>query len=171
MKKTIIALLVIFAAFSPLKGHGPGQGKGLFSRPKKLFANILVVILPYYFEQNPCFARDMVIDTKDSKTIFINSCSGCHNNGGNLLNPAKTLKKDDLLKFEVFERSKLSALISQGRGQMPAYGEFISPKGNLMPAKLTPTEIDNLSDYIIDMAEKSWPASEISKNCDEYPGC
>ena len=169
MKKIIIALLVIFATLTV-----EGLGKLTFSSSKKLLvANILVVlsISPYYFEQNPCFARDMVVDSKDSKTIFINSCSGCHSNGGNLLNGAKTLKKDDLLKFELFEKSKLSVLISQGRGQMPAYGEFISPKGNLMPAKLTPSEIDNLSDYIVEMAEKSWPASEISRNCDEYPGC
>ena len=170
MAKTItIVLLLIWTSLLQVKGKAPYR---LRLVSKNIFANSLVALSLYpYFEHNPCYAREMVVD---SKSIFINSCSGCHSNGGNILNPAKTLKKEDLIKFDLFEKSKLSTLISQGRDQMPAYGEFISPKGNLMPAKLSPSEIDSLSDYIIDMAEKNWPSgSEVDnlKNCDEYPGC
>lgn len=116
----------------------------------------------------PCMARDMV----DTKSIFINSCSGCHNNGGNLFNSKKTLKKNDLIAANLYDQQKLVDIIARGRGQMPAYGEFISPKGNIIPAKLSMNQIEALSNYILEMAENNWPSTAAeNRNCDEYPGC
>lgn len=89
------------------------------------------------------------------KELFDKSCSGCHSGGGNLFG-GKTLKKDALLSNKVFEPSKMAELILRGKGLMPAYGEFISPMGNTMPAKFTNEETSAVVDYIIQQADLNW---------------
>mmetsp|Transcript_29479 Transcript_29479/g.42056 ORF Transcript_29479/g.42056 Transcript_29479/m.42056 type:complete len:165 (+) Transcript_29479:38-532(+) len=111
-------------------------------------------------------------DLDEGKTLFINSCSGCHNGGGNLFNSKKTLFKNDLMKNDYFDNQKLIQIITNGKGQMPAYGEFVSPKGNVIPAKFSISQLESLSSYVLEMSAKDWPAENKAKNnCDEYPGC
>mmetsp|Transcript_27539 Transcript_27539/g.46371 ORF Transcript_27539/g.46371 Transcript_27539/m.46371 type:complete len:189 (+) Transcript_27539:217-783(+) len=119
-------------------------------------------------------ARDF--DILRGEKIFQSSCSGCHEGGGNLLSRGKSLRRNDLLKFNYLDKDEMSQLISKGQGQMPAYGSFTSPKGNIMPAKLTIDEIEDVSSYVLQQAETDWksptaPASSGARNCDEYPGC
>lgn len=102
--------------------------------------------------------------------IFKNSCSGCHDHGGNLFNGMKTLSKKDLVNNNYAEPLNLQQLIKVGRGQMPAYGEFTSPVGNIIPAKLTDSQINDVADYILEMSEQGWPETA-KRNCDVYPGC
>ena len=115
------------------------------------------------------------IELKNGAEIFESSCVGCHNGGGNVLNSRKTLTKASLTENRVYSKQNMYNIIKNGSGQMPAFGEFISPKGNLIPAKLTDSEISSLTDYVIDQAETDWPVSKSStkksKNCDVYPGC
>jgi len=109
---------------------------------------------------------------EEGKTLFINSCSGCHNGGGNLFNSKKTLFQTDLIKNDYFNNQKLQQIVTNGKGQMPAYGEFLSPKGNVIPAKFSPSQLESISAYVLEMSAKNWPVENNAKtNCDEYPGC
>ena len=62
----------------------------------------------------------------------------------------------DLVKNKYDTSDAMELLISKGRGQMPAYGTFISPKGNVMPAKYSVSEIKDISDYVLDQASSNW---------------
>lgn len=89
------------------------------------------------------------------KELFEKSCSGCHAGGGNLFG-GKTLMKQALLKNNVLEPEKMAQLILRGKGLMPAYGEFVSPIGNTMPAKLTNDEASAVVEYITQQADTGW---------------
>lgn len=107
----------------------------------------------------------------DGSKLFEMSCSGCHSYGGNILNNRKTLKKDSLISNNVNELSKIVDIITNGKGQMPPYGSYKSPIGNIIPAKYNDDEISSIANYILEQAEINWPQKQIQKNCDEYPGC
>jgi hypothetical protein len=75
---------------------------------------------------------------------------------------------------QIFDESSVVEIISMRKGQMPAYSSFISPRGNLIPAKLDKTEISAVADYVLIQSESDWTllkADKKTKNCDEYPGC
>ena len=62
----------------------------------------------------------------------------------------------DLVKYKYDTSEAMEALIAKGKGQMPAYGSFISPKGNVMPAKYSPAEIKDITDYVLSQAATNW---------------
>ena len=107
------------------------------------------------------------------QSLFELNCIGCHSGGGNIFDPTRSLKKDMLIKNNVFDELAIRRITKEGAGRMPAYGAFVSPVGNLMAAKLTDVEIGDVSSFVKDQAEKDWPnlAPTKSKNCDVYPGC
>jgi cytochrome c6 len=76
--------------------------------------------------------------------------------GSNILNGQKTLFTKALDKYGYNTQETMVALVSKGKGQMPAYASFISPKGNVMPAKYTEEQIIDISDYTLDQASKNW---------------
>jgi len=105
--------------------------------------------------QSPVFAADLEAGEK----IFDNSCAYCHPGGANVIpfQGGKTLLKDALKLNKVDTAETISALILNGKGQMPAFGPFVSPKGNQMPAKLSPQQIENVADFVLFKAfEKGW---------------
>jgi cytochrome c6 len=83
-------------------------------------------------------------------TLFAQSCSGCHSGGGNLFNGQKTLREADLSKNGYASVEQVAEIISRGKGQMPPYSQFISPKGNEMPAKLSDSEVAAVSNYVVE---------------------
>jgi cytochrome c6 len=65
----------------------------------------------------------------NGEALFTSSCSGCHAGGSNILNGQKTLFTKALDKYGYNTQETMVTLISKGKGQMPAYASFISPKG------------------------------------------
>jgi mono/diheme cytochrome c family protein len=63
----------------------------------------------------------------------------------------KTLEKDGYNTADA-----MSAYITKGKGRMPAYGSFISPKGNVMPAKYNAEEINDISSYVLEQSSLNW---------------
>ena len=96
------------------------------------------------------------IDLEKGSALFVSSCSGCHAGGSNLFSGSKTLFMKDLVKYKYDTSEAMEALIAKGKGQMPAYGSFISPKGNVMPAKYSPAEIKDITDYVLSQAATNW---------------
>ena len=66
----------------------------------------------------------------DVNSTFRNSCSGCHVKGGNILAAGKTLSVVDLERnLDSVSIENISRIISQGKNQMPGYGETCTPRG------------------------------------------
>ena len=106
--------------------------------------------------------------------LFEANCSGCHAGGGTVLESSRSLQKKALEKYQYNTIESIEGIIRKGKGRMPAYGEFISPVGNTIPAKLSSSQMVEIAEYVLDEAEKGWPTQEQSatgKNCDVYPGC
>ena len=78
--------------------------------------------------------------------VFSANCASCHVKGGNLVNPAKTLKRPDLEKFEMASLAVIKTQVTNGKAAMPAF------KG-----RLTDEQIENVANYVLDQAEKDWP--------------
>lgn len=95
-------------------------------------------------------------DIIKGKHVFEISCAGCHEGGGNLLKRSKTLTLKNLEKDKYNDISNMITLLQNGKGQMPPYGPFTSPKGNLMPAKLSDDDISAVAYYVIDQATNGW---------------
>jgi cytochrome c6 len=96
------------------------------------------------------------IDLDNGSALFASSCSGCHAGGSNLFSASKTLFMKDLIKYKYDTSDAMKLLINKGKGQMPAYGTFISPKGNVMPAKYSDLEIEDITAYVLDQASSNW---------------
>jgi cytochrome c6 len=89
----------------------------------------------------PAFAGDVAA----GKAIFGANCAACHIGGGNVINPAKTLRQADL---EANGKDTLEAVVAQvvkGKAAMPA---FIG--------KLSAEQIENVASYVLDQAQKGW---------------
>lgn len=76
---------------------------------------------------------------------FDKHCASCHNGGGNLINPQKTLSKQHLADNGVDNIGSISALISNGKPPMPAFGKSLSDK-----------EIADVAQYVLDQAAAGW---------------
>jgi mono/diheme cytochrome c family protein len=83
---------------------------------------------------------------KDAATVFKANCILCHGPDGSGSTPTgKTLKAKDLKSDDVQKQSdaELAAVISKGRGKMPAFG-----------SKFSPDVINSLVAYIRQLAKK-----------------
>ncbi len=77
--------------------------------------------------------------------VFDKNCASCHKGGGNLMNPAKDLTKDNLAKNGAATLDAIKAIVSNGKAPMPAF-----------KASLDEKQIDSVSAYVLEQAEKGW---------------
>lgn len=82
-------------------------------------------------------------DIAAGSQVFSQNCAACHINGGNLVNGAKTLKKADLEKYDMYSAEKIIAQVTNGKMAMPAF-----------TGRLTATQIENVAAYVLDQADK-----------------
>ncbi|MEM9906478.1 MAG: c-type cytochrome [Cyanobacteria bacterium P01_D01_bin.44] len=80
-----------------------------------------------------------------SAPLFELHCAGCHPSGGNIIRRGKNLKQRALARHGYDEVSAIAALIIDGKGLMSAFGD-----------KLSPEEIQALSQYVLDQAAVNW---------------
>lgn len=102
----------------------------------------------------PAFATNL----DEGEKLFSVNCAFCHPGGGNVIpfQGSKTLKMDALSANGVDSVDKISNIIYKGKGQMPAFGPFISPKGNQMPARLDEGQIADVAEWLLYKANKGW---------------
>lgn len=98
------------------------------------------------------------LSLENGHKVFVQNCVGCHANGGNVLPFAqsKTLYSEALKKNGYSDSQSIENLVSHGSGAMPAFGSFTSPKGNLMPAKLSSDDIADVVQYLLQRAAENW---------------
>jgi cytochrome c6 len=115
------------------------------------------ISIMYVTSWNPSIS---IAETKfeTGKVLFNKNCAFCHVGGGNLLpfSQDKTLFKEALFKNGFKSKVDIANLIIKGKGAMPAFGEFTSPKGNLMPARLNSEDVEVVTNYVFEQSETGW---------------
>ena len=130
-----------------IKSHGIRKQLSLICTKVAILSSALSIV-----HVSPTYASNL----ENGAALFTTSCSGCHAGGGNILARGKSLFTKDLVKNGYDNAEVMTAYILKGKGQMPAYGSFISPKGNVMPAKYTTEQVMDISDYVLDQAASNW---------------
>ncbi|NET56739.1 MAG: c-type cytochrome [Symploca sp. SIO2E6] len=109
---------------------------------KKLLSVILVAIALFSFVvATPALAGDVA----KGKQIFVSECYACHKGGKNLVKDFKTLKREDLEKYDKYSLEKIIDQITYGNSPMPGFQGY-----------LTPVEIEDVATYVLEQAEKGW---------------
>jgi cytochrome c6 len=89
----------------------------------------------------PVLAANLTSGTE----IFQVHCAGCHLKGGNIVRRNKTLKLKALERNRVNTLEAIASLVAQGKNNMPAYGD-----------RLSPDQIQIVSKYVLEQAEQKW---------------
>ena len=109
---------------------------------KKIITVIVTVAIALGVTVNfPAFAAD----TNNSAKIFQANCAGCHAKGGNIIRRGKNLKSKALKRNKVDNLDAIVNLVTNGKNNMPAYSD-----------RLTPTEIETVSAYVLERAAANW---------------
>ena len=109
---------------------------------KKIVSVLLLGIAIFTFAfSSPALAAD----TASGAALFEANCAQCHLGGGNLVNRAKTLKKEALEKYAMYSAEAIIAQVTRGKGAMPAFGN-----------KLKAEQIENIAAYVLEQADKDW---------------
>ncbi|MDB9310726.1 c-type cytochrome [Aphanizomenon sp. CS-733/32] len=110
---------------------------------KKIISVLLLGVAIFTFTfSSPAFAADAA----SGAAIFKANCAQCHIGGGNIVNRAKTLKKEALEKYDMYSAEKIIAQVTKGKGAMPAFGK-----------RLKAEQIENVAAYVLQQADKGWP--------------
>jgi cytochrome c6 len=76
--------------------------------------------------------------------IFSANCAACHAGGGNIINPAKTLRLADLEKNGKNSEEAIIKQVTNGAGAMPSF------------KRLGDEAIANVAAYVLEQADKGW---------------
>lgn len=108
----------------------------------KQFVSIAVVCLLLGFGFSPAALAD---DLPNGARLFEIHCAGCHINGGNIVRRGKTLKLKALQRNQVDSEDAIAHLVTQGKGNMPAYTD-----------RLSQVEIQAVAAYVLEQAQAGW---------------
>lgn len=81
----------------------------------------------------------------DASPLFEMHCAGCHINGGNIIRRGKNLKQKTLERNGYDTVEAIAQLVTQGKGNMPAYAE-----------RMSRTEIEAVARYVLEQAAQDW---------------
>lgn len=81
----------------------------------------------------------------DGAQTFSANCAACHIGGGNAVNAQKTLKKDVLEQYEMFDADKIIYQVKNGKNAMPSF-----------TGRLTDDQIAEVANYVLSQAEAGW---------------
>ncbi|NJR73423.1 MAG: c-type cytochrome [Scytonema sp. CRU_2_7] len=87
----------------------------------------------------------LALDTANGAKIFNVHCAGCHINGSNIVRRGKNLKLKALKRYEMDSIEAISSIVANGKNNMSAYKD-----------RLTEQEIQNVSAYVLEQAQKGW---------------
>jgi cytochrome c6 len=87
----------------------------------------------------------LATSTTDGAQLFEQNCAGCHINGGNIVRRGQTLKLKALQRNHIDTPEAIATLVTQGKGNMSAYGD-----------RLSPAEIKVVSEFVLSQAQQGW---------------
>jgi cytochrome c6 len=77
--------------------------------------------------------------------IFSANCAACHAGGGNVVNAAKTLRKDTLEKYGMDSIDAIVYQVTNGKNAMPAFR-----------GRLSSDDLEDVAAYVLYKAEAGW---------------
>ncbi|CBI27165.3 hypothetical protein AAG906_031526 [Vitis piasezkii] len=102
-------------------------------------------------------------DIQRGAALFGRACIGCHDAGGNIIQPGATLFLKDLQRNGVDTEEEIYRVTYYGKGRMPGFGENCTPRGQCtFGARLQEEEIKLLAEFVKLQADQGWPNLEIS---------
>lgn len=87
----------------------------------------------------------LAAETAKGAEIFQVHCVACHAKGGNIVRGWKNLKIGTLRRNKLDSVDAIAHLVKNGKNNMSAYED-----------RLTETQIETVSAYILEQAEKGW---------------
>jgi len=106
---------------------------------------------------SPAFAQPV----SEGAALFRKACIGCHDMGGNILQPGATLFLKDLERNGVATEEELYSITYYGKGRMPGFGEKCTPRGQCtFGPRLSEDDIKLLASFVKSQAENGWPKIE-----------
>ncbi|XP_044469320.1 cytochrome c6, chloroplastic [Mangifera indica] len=118
----------------------------------------LVVLSPL---SNDPVSLGQTIDIQQGARLFGQACIGCHDAGGNVIQPGATLFLKDLQRNGVDTEEEIYRVTYFGKGRMPGFGENCTPRGQCtFGARLQTEEIKLLAEFVKSQADQGWPKIE-----------
>ncbi|GAA0144642.1 hypothetical protein LIER_05035 [Lithospermum erythrorhizon] len=119
-----------------------------------------IVALSPLVISTPVFAAETV-DIQKGANLFRRSCIGCHDGGGNLIQPGATLFVKDLQRNGVETEDEIYQITYYGKGRMPGFGEKCTPRGQCtFGPRLQDDEIKLLAEFVKLQADQGWSKIE-----------
>lgn len=109
---------------------------------KKLLTALIGLLLGWMLVAPPAA---LAADLANGAKVFSSNCAACHMGGANMVNPAKTLKKEDLDKYDMASVEAIVTQVTNGKAAMPPFS-----------GKLTAEEIQDVANYVLDQSGKGW---------------
>ena len=111
-----------------------------------MFARLISTLLVFAAAAMLTFATPaMAGDAASGAKVFSANCAACHAGGNNVVNGAKTLKKDALEKYEMNSLEAIITQVTNGKNAMPKFG-----------GRLTDAQIEDVATYVLSQSEKGW---------------
>ncbi|KAB1228314.1 Cytochrome c6, chloroplastic [Morella rubra] len=105
------------------------------------------------------------MDVQRGVALFRRACIGCHDGGGNIIQPGATLFAKDLQRNGVEGEDEIYHLTYYGRGRMPGFGENCTPRGQCtFGPRLQEEEIKLLAKFVKLQADQGWPNIETNED-------
>ncbi|XP_031505278.1 cytochrome c6, chloroplastic-like [Nymphaea colorata] len=141
------------------------QQHGQASITKTLVVPFMAAILAFSPLCSAPASLGQTTQIQKGATLFRTSCIGCHDGGGNILQPGATLFGNDLERNGVSTEESIYEITYYGKGRMPGFGEKCTPRGQCtFGARLQDDEIKLLAMFVKSQAEQGWPNIEIYKD-------
>ncbi|XXG65779.1 hypothetical protein AAC387_Pa05g3402 [Persea americana] len=103
-------------------------------------------------------ALAQLADAQRGAALFHKTCIGCHDGGGNILQPGDTLFMKDLQRNGVDTEEGIYGITYYGKRRMPGFGEKCTPRGQCtFGARLQDEEIKLLAEFVKSQADSGWP--------------
>ena len=109
------------------------------------WAAVLGLVLGVWVWIAPVGQGAIAADLAQGTKVFANNCAACHMGGGNVVNPAKTLKLSDLEKYGMNAVEAIQTQVTNGKNAMPAFR-----------GRLTAEDIEAVATYVLAQAEGGW---------------
>ncbi len=107
---------------------------GLSSFLGSLFFSIILLILSFTVSSLSLPTKSWATEKANGKDLFIQHCSGCHINGGNIIRRSKTLKIKALNRNGINNPDAIAKIARSGIGIMSGYENVLGENGDQVVA-------------------------------------
>lgn len=115
------------------------------SAPLQVAVGLALLLVLTVVGRSPAWAAGL---PSPGEQLFVQHCSGCHINGGNIIRRGKTLRLAALQRQGIEGPEAIAAIAATGIGQMGGYAAVLGDDGPAVVA-----------DYVWQQALAGWPRS------------